>query len=60
MKTFKDICTGVGVVVISLTGAMACLALSGNARLSITNKDGKVIYDNLNKVKSEALKNIDI
>lgn len=60
MNAFKNICTGVGFVVISLVGAMACLAISGNAKCVITNKRGEIIYDNSEKVKDKELRDFTI
>jgi hypothetical protein len=49
MKAFKDVCAAVGLVVIGVAGAFACLVLKGDAELKVTGKGGKVIYDNSEK-----------
>ena len=53
MKAFKDVCAAVGLVVIGIAGAAACLVLKGDAELKVTGKDGKVIYDNSEKFNAK-------
>lgn len=53
MKALKDVCATVGLVVIGVAGAAACMILKGDAELKVTGKGGKVIFDNSEKFNAK-------